>query len=389
MWFLLFNGIIYLTFKKIAFFEYLTFPIVGYILFLKYGKKRNKINLLDLFVILLLIWTIFTWVANFFYIKPVLIIRHIISGIAFMLFYYVGRNYEKNINILFQKAYIPLFICSIIGIYWYYFPPTWYTNKILASESFSGTENSFLELSRLRSLYPSPYEMAYMCYIVLIYMVYQISYKKCQLQTKEKIMFVTFLITLILCMMRAPITIFILCSLILILQNTSINKLIIIIPIISIIVISTTTYILSLLESNTYTFIYNKFISVVYNIDGLITNRLDYGFNFSLIGDGAGKHAIHASKYGEVSINDSEYVKYIVEQGYIGFSILIFTILIALYKSIKNFKYLSFEFCIILFYAITMIGANSISTADKHCFIFWLIIGRISSYNKKNKLLYI
>ena len=33
-----------------------------------------------------------------------------------------------------------------------------------------------------------------------------------------------------------------------------------------------------------------------------------------------------------------------------------------------------------------MIGANSISTADKHCFVFWLIIGRISSFNKTKKL---
>ena len=111
------------------------------------------------------------------------------------------------------------------------------------------------------------------------------------------------------------------------------------------------------------------------------------GVEFSLFGDGAGKHALHASKYGEISINDSEYIKYIVEQGYIGFTLFISLILTAFYKTIKNFKYLSFEFCILLFYAATMIGANSISTADKHCFVFWLIIGRISSFCKNKKLI--
>ena len=389
MWFLLLNGIVFITIKKLAIFEYLIFPLIGYVLFIRYGKNKKKINLFDFLFILLIIWTFITWSLNFFDIKPVLIIRHLISQVAFMLFYYVGRNYEKDINIFFKNAYKPLFICSIIGIIWYFFPPNWYLNNILSSDSYSGSTNSFLELSRLRSFYPSPYEMAYMCGMVSIFFVYQIT-SKVVLNRLEKIMFITFLITLTLCMMRAPILIFILCSCILILQNISLKKTLIIIPIIVITIISIVTYLLTFLDSNTYTFFYQKFSSVADNIDGLLISRLNMmtgGVEFSLFGDGAGKHALHASKYGEISINDSEYIKYIVEQGYIGFTLFISLILTAFYKTIKNFKYLSFEFCILLFYAATMIGANSISTADKHCFVFWLIIGRISSFCKNKKLI--
>lgn len=391
MWFLLFNGLVFITIKKLAIFEYLTFPLIGYILFLKYGKNRKKINLLDFFFIILIIWTFITWAINLFEIKPILIIRHLISQVAFMLFYYIGRNYEKNINVFFKNAFIPLFICSIIGIYWYFFPPGWYMNNILSSDSFSGSNNSFMELSRLRSFYPSPYEMAYMSCIVSIYIVYLLT-KDTILNKYEKIMFITFLITLILCMMRAPILIFIICSSILILKNFSFKKTIIIIPSIIVLITIITTYCISFLDNNTYSFFYQKFSSVVDNIDGLLISRINMmtgGVDFSLLGDGAGKHALHASKYGEISINDSEYVKYMVEQGYIGLTLFILLILVSFYKAIKNFKFLSFEFCILLFYTATMIGANSISTADKHCFIFWLIIGRISSFNKNKKLLYI
>ena len=31
-----------------------------------------------------------------------------------------------------------------------------------------------------------------------------------------------------------------------------------------------------------------------------------------------------------------------------------------------------------------MVGANSITTPDKHCFIFWLIVGKIASFKKSN-----
>ena len=117
----------------------------------------------------------------------------------------------------------------------------------------------------------------------------------------------------------------------------------------------------------------------------LFLNQQQGGFD--MVGDGVGRHNMYADKYPpNYSMRDGEYIKLITEQGYIGFVFYGLLIGLALLKCIKHFKYLGFEFAILLMLLISMIGANPISTSDKHPLIYWMIIGQIANFSIKKEI---
>lgn len=283
---------------------------------------------------------------------------------------------------------MPLSICCIIGFYFFLFPPGWYMERIINQDNFNGY--NLLELTRLKSIFASPYHIAYFCSITSIYMFF-CSIKKKTYATNYNKYILLFLLTMLFAMMRAPVLCFLIS--IFIGMNYSIiyrpNKKFILSIILTFFIIAFIGFIISTyIDTNILDFMGSKLDSVLNSSDELMSNRLDLGVSYNLWGDGAGRHAIYADKYGSESFRDSEYAKWIIEQGYIGISILFILLSLLFLKCIKHFKYLHFELCILIFYTITMIGANSLTTADKHCFIFWLIAGRIAGYSKQKRYLY-
>lgn len=384
MWFLLLNGIIFITFKSLAVFEYLIFPLISYFLFF---KKRRIVyaNIFDSLIIFDFILICWTWIINIGNFSPMLIIRCFLSQIAYMLFYFSGRDFDYKI--ILEKAIYPLLICSIIGIYWYFNPPGWYIAKALSSDSYNGSMTTYLELMRLRAFYPSPYEMAYMCFFVVTYLIINCTLKK-RCSKKELMCMSIFIITIILCMMRAPIAMLIftlLFSFVYQIIAYKSKKVFAIMLAIAVVVIIIFNYVQDTIDLNSLQYITRKIEMITESEESFLLSRISTDdINISFFGDGTGRYSIFAETYGETSIRDSEYLKMIAEQGVIGISIFILLILLAVCKVIKYIKYLPLEFCILVFYIITMFGANSISTPDKHCFFFWLVIGKIATF-KKNK----
>lgn len=377
--FLSINAVLLIIDKRFALFESLFFPIIAYVLLFK-SLPKQKFNLFDLFIILMFIWFSITWIINDYDNKLILILRCFLSQIAFMLFYFIGKTQNFNDYVFLKKSIIPLVIISVLGLWFFYSPPSWYLNQIYANEYYN--EYNYLELARLRSIFPSPYHISYMCSIVFIYLIYKFYENK-----KWNIFYIGILfITLILTMMRAPIVMTLFAIAIFIIHNLifqSIHK----ISKIFMVSISIVIFIFLIMQNfnimnNDYLIM--KYETVIKNSDELIKQRTELDFEYNLVGDGVGRHAIYAFKYKQQDIRDSEYIKILVEQGYIGLFIFGFFSFFALIKCVSNFKYLSFELSILLFYLITMIGANSLSTADKHCFIFWLIVGKISAFKKIN-----
>lgn len=381
------NAIIFLLIPKLAIFEYIVFPLCCYIIGVKYLPK-NKTSIFDIIIMIIIIWMCFTWIINDYPNKIILILRCLGSQIAFMMFYLVGKNARSDVYIFFRKSIIPLSICCIIGIYFFFLPPGWYMERIINQENFDGY--NLLELTRLKSVFASPYHIAYFCSITSIYMIFCIIKNK-EYATNYNKYILLFLLAMSFAMMRAPILCFFISIFIGIFYSIKYcpnSKFLfsIILSICVIIIIG--SVIISYIDNNILNFMTSKLDSILNNSDELMDNRLDLGISYNLWGDGAGRHAIYADKYGSPSYRDSEYTKWIIEQGYIGI-VIFFTLLFMLFlKCLRHFKDLHFELCILIFFSITMIGANSLTTADKHCFIFWLIAGKIAGYSKQKKYLY-
>lgn len=330
----------------------------------------------------------FTWTINDYPNKLILVLRCFGSQIAFMMFYWVGKNGKTDIYLFFRKAIIPLSICCIIGFYFFFFPPGWYMERILNQENFNGY--NLLELTRLKSVFASPYHIAYFCSMTSIYMVFCIIKKK-EYATNYSKFILLFLLTMLFAMMRAPIICFLISVFIGIGYSIIFkpnNKFILGIILAISVIIFIGFIIIAYIDTNILDFMTIKLDSMLNGSNELMDNRLDLGVSYNLWGDGTGRHAIYADKYNSESYRDSEYAKWIIEQGYIGITILIILLSMLSLKCIKHFKFLHFEFCLLIFYMITMIGANSLTTADKHCFIFWLIAGRIAGYSTSKKYLY-
>ena len=118
----------------------------------------------------------------------------------------------------------------------------------------------------------------------------------------------------------------------------------------------------------------------------ILANKNKKQGGFQMIGDGVGRHNMYADKYNPMtSMRDGEYVKMLQEQGYVGFSIFILLIALSLLKTFYHFKYLAFEFAVIVMLLISMIGANPISTGDKHPLIYWMIIAQIANFSIKKR----
>ena len=116
----------------------------------------------------------------------------------------------------------------------------------------------------------------------------------------------------------------------------------------------------------------------------LVLNKHKRTYEF--MGDGVGRHNMYADKFNpRTSMRDGEYMKILTEQGYGGAFILALIAFYSLAKCLKNFRYLSFELSIMLMLLISMIGANPISTFDKHPIIYWMVLAQIANFKKNNK----
>ena len=381
------------VFVGIGWLTTLLLPIVIYAMMFK-GKRTISFNIIDVLWFLSLFWMICTWFLNDYSHKSTLIIRCLASQIAYMMVYWIARKSSINyMHAIIKKAYVPLLITSVIGIYCFFFTPSWYQaliNKAINSKDIYMTESLIAEISRLRSIFDSPYTLAYFIAITLMYEWFCIV-KKERVITMKYLAFIGVLVsTMVLTMMRAPIAFalfaFILAIVYGLIYNAafSVTKKMIVIFSIGMIGMFV---VINNLDRTRASHILRKYESVTNDGEEFLDSRLFLmKVKMSIDGDGAGRHALYADKYPpNYSLRDGEYMKTIAEQGYIGLFLLLLLFGIGLIKSLWNFEYLYFEFCLISMLFASMIGANPLSTSDKFPIIFWLALGQISSFKSKRK----
>lgn len=152
----------------------------------------TRFNSMDIMWVIIFVWMVLTWTYNDYPNQGILILRCLASQIAYMMTYWIARKTKIDVIArLLKSSYVPLVITALIGIYCFFFRPSWYVHIIedsLNNREGTITENRYLEAFRLRSIFPSPYTLAYFCAITMIYefiiiIKKHIRRKNCRLET--------------------------------------------------------------------------------------------------------------------------------------------------------------------------------------------------------------
>ncbi len=390
-WLYFISAFLFLIFKKNWLFNIL-FPFSIYCLLFKLNKIY-RFNCFDIIYFLYLIWTILGWLGNSMPEQFSIIRYSLQSQICYMLCYVIARNTNYDfIPKIVLKSFLPLAIACVLGIILFFVQPEWYMNNIkegyLEANGIVMPEDVMVDAVRLRSIFPDAYTLSYFTAIVIMYMIFRntISANKSK---KDYFLFFLFLITNMLCMMRAPmLCIFIAFVLSAIYSakylgnNRKIFKVLLVVFVLFIPILA----VYNSMDNKVHDFIESKISPSSDKKSSFVEDRLYLmKAEESLLGDGLGRHGRQGEIVGERFMPDGEYMKILQEQGYIGLCLIIFLFGIALLKGLYNFRYLYFETCLIIMVLICMIGADPLSIDDKHCFIYWLALGRVSSFNNKNE----
>lgn len=363
----------------------LLLPIIIYgCLFFDKSCKKNK-SILDTFWWIIFIWDMISLLINIYPSYEIMAIRCLTSQIAYMMPYWIVRKKPRLcISSIITYGYIPFVIVCILGFVFYVNPPSWYIN--------TDAVTSFEEMQslRLRSVFPSSYNISYFGAILLMYEFLVIAKG-----VKETFFHYTIIIisvvAIFLTTQRAPIVSMLVgfcVALFYAVFNGKFKNMRSMTFLLGGAVL-TLVFIISNMDSSTLDYFIGKYDSISNSNSGYIQERLILNkgeSSYTLLGEGVGRHNFYADLYPpNFSMRDGEYIKLLIEQGYIGAFLNILFWGAALFKSIFNFKNLTFELCLLIMLGICMIGANPLSTADKYPFIFWMAAGQIANFNKYGK----
>lgn len=364
------------------------FPLLIYYLAFFAKEKPIKYNVLDVLWCVFFIINIQTWIFNDFSYKPQLIGRFFMAQGAYMMAYWVGRKSKNNnLDKIIEKAVVPLTITCLLGLYFYIFQPAWYMAMLYRQFEDAG-QQAFQEFARLRSIFASPYVLAYFCAFMMSWVWFKL-FEIRRVTYKIYIFIGLLFCTSMLCMMRAPwgcaMLSFVIAVIYTLLYGK--NKMTIrrIVPFIFILVILV-SYALSKMDADDLSYLMDKVGTISSHQGDLLSERLNlYQIKPTLFGDGAGRHAFYADEYPpNYQLPDGEYQKMQMEIGYVGMSCLCILYGLGFLKALRYFKFLYLELCVIVMCLVTMMGASSLMVVNEHPFIFWLALGQVSKFNVKN-----
>lgn len=361
-----------------------TFSMPVMLFFLAWKSKRSKKNLFDVLMILIFMSVAVSWCVNSYPYKGIMIFRYLITQGAFMAAYYIGRSMDINVTYkVFHNALLPGLVCALLGLILYVYQPAWY----LANIDNSATLESF----RLRSVFSSPYVLSYMSFFLLSYL-FALDFKMLPAHYLDSVslkvrisLYVILSSILMFCMMRAPIAGVLISLFVALLHAAFVRRKfsMLIYVAVSIIVLCIVIWniIQWYMDMESIMFLLNKFEVATDSGGDFYEQRANlFVADDTFWGDGAGRHAIYAEQYNLNPIPDTCYQRLLQELGYVGLILHLFLFGCIVVKCLRHYKYLGFELSVMVFLLLSMIGADPLATPDKHCFFYWLIIGRVSSF---------
>ena len=347
--------------------------------------KTKKHNFLDGIVLIYLAYALVNSIIIDYPHHLHYLIHAFIFQVCPLMCYFIARNNELDIETIFKKMLVPMAIVMVLGLYFYYAEPQWYTAiKWAIIYDRYGTTNindySIIEQMRLTSIFGSSYYIAFSTFFFSTYLLYALNFRT--LKTSRKLLYVVLLV---------------ICVLVIILANHR-------------------TTILGFMIAYAYCFFKgtNKkerkymilgggviaiiFIAIIFSSEeylNYITARFqgvttEEGYQerlehtggqqnlLSLFGDGYGRHSLRAREYGGWALIDSQYQKELGELGIVGFAMFMIILLITGIKAINKKHNAGSELCIFLFFIEAFIGASCLAIDSEYSFVFWYVLGKIN-----------
>ena len=392
IWFLLFSNYMWLylimgigsTLFGMYIMTFQLLMVVSFFFFLCILIRYRVNNILDLFVIIYVLWIIINSIAIDYENHWKLWYTAFIFELIPLCFYFIGKTVNFDIDLLLEKATLPMIIAMVGGLLFYYFEPAWYTAvkmKGIEARADGGVVTSSLvnEMYRLSSFWVTPYVIGYATLYYANFNLCRLFSEKSSNKKKVKYIMLSLLCVVTIFFTQFRTIIFSLPLIIVYLMFFAKNKF----RILHIVVILLFLFI--------FNFVYNSDSErISYFRDKIkgtaqveqVENRLEYtggGLKYDLIwGNGFGRYGASATRLNnEWRIIDTQYIKVLAELGGIGLIIFLGIVLSGLLMAFGKNK-MQLEFTLLLFFAIAFIGSSCISVFITFPFIFWYALGGIS-----------
>ena len=317
------------------------------------------------------------------YINQTELVRRAMIIQTFPIFcYFIGRNTNFDIKQIILTTKYPLLFSCLAGLYFYFSEPAWYYAMKSAAITEYTSDTQLMEIFRLSSFWPHPYQIGYGTILFYFVWLYEMVVSKGLKWNIINLSILFILVTvLLLAQLRVCILFAIIASIMCYVVKGITFKNIFKISILAILIAVLSFLLVSKLDNTTSEYI-STHISSLFEEDA-IQERIQHTsgeIEYSLFGDGFGRYDYAARKYNMSSLIDNEYANQISELGYIGFSLLLFILLITILAGLKIYRKKLVEYIIILFFVVSMAGASVLSNHHQYNFIFWFALGSFWRY---------
>lgn len=304
------------------------------------------------------------------------------SQIIPMLFFFIGKSKFFVNDKFLIKMKKPMMIAMLAGLVLYFWAPSWYIEKRMASLTVDATEKSFFEATRLSSFWPWSYMMGYSSLYFIMYFIKDL-FKK-QVSYITYFCFAVAFAVLFFAQQRVSIAFF---PIFLLLASrygrfANIGRLKYVWGACALLVVAVGVFLVYYADEALLTYILERSIDSEENIVDQRFEMFQDWVNFPLFGDGLGRYGHFAIYlFDKPAIADCEYIRLINEIGIIGCSLFGMLYLMAMVRAFKYIKYYLFEFSVLLFLLAAMIGATPLENSSMQNYLLWYCMGRIFNSN--------
>ena len=352
--------------------------------FVSIMQTKKNVDVLDWLVVVYILYALGSY---FFYSYDFELYYYGIRyQLIFTLFYFIGRDENRFLLRFYDKFKTPMLWAFVSGLILYFWSPSWYIQPKLDLLPTWANTYQIQEATRLSSIWPH----AYFCgYSALFYLMYLIS-KKVVRNESEKYFALKICIalsTLFFAQLRVSIAFFVAFIFVLCFYSEKkrlpgrkpLKKIVIVLSFFCVVAFflifqnmggDFTTYVADRSFSSDGNFILKR----IHMFDSFLRY-------VDINGQGLGRFGHHALTMGKMCISDNEYMRVLCELGFIGLTIIMLIVVLSLLKAVRYFRELHFEFFVICFFLVAMIGAAPLEMAMQQNFLFWFCIGKIRTFN--------
>lgn len=382
-----FKGVIdnyYLIYVLLALETYIGFPdlyslvviLLFFSTFVSANNKPLKWHKMDALVTIFIVYQLISYLFSDYdlYIYYLGIKAQIVP----ILFYFIGRNIIFSDNEFLNRMKKPMMFAFIVGLILYFWSPGWYISKKIVNLTDTTNTRAFYEMTRLSSFWPWSYAMGYgALYFIMYYtkdVVKKASFWSC-------FCLITAVLVLFFAQQRISIVFFLLYLVIVSIYGKLSKKILTSFwLLVAVLILAILFWFFNYADTDFVDYVMNRSVD---SDDNIIEQRFELFKSFwkiSFFGEGLGKygHAVYWLK-NQFSVTDCEYIRFMAELGIAGCFIFFLISLKSLLKAFKYRKYFLFEFCILLFFLIAMIGATPFENSSMQPFLFWYCLGRINA----------